>query len=579
MPKAKSHGDHRRLRRAPRLLPLLVVGAALYAYHDSLDGPLIFDDFIAIQNNPTIRTLWPPWATLSPPSPSPVTSRPVVNLSFAVNYAIGGLSVRSYRVFNLGVHLLAALVLLGVVRRTLESPRLRARYAGDAPWLAAAVALLWVAHPLASEGVTYLTQRTESLMSLFLLLTLYCAIRGFASARRRSWHAAALAACTLAAGSKEVAVVAPLLVLVWDRLFWSPSLREALRRHPILYVGLTAIALGLVAMTRARLGRVALAVSAGATHPWDYLRTQCGVVVHYLGLVFWPKLAADYDDWPIATSMAAVLPPMLLLVGLLGATLWALARGSGLAFLGIAFFLLLAPTSSFVPLGREIAAERRMYLPLAATITLAVLAGHALCGRVRRRKIVAVALVAVLAATLAEATLRRNRIYRSTVAFWSDVLAKRPHSVRARVNLGDYLFKQGRVREARALYEEAVRLRPGDADAQYGLGVTLASEGRTDEAIDHYEEVLRLNPRYGRAHTNLGILLAQRGRLAESIEHYEAAIRLAPNARAHYNLALALVGLAKMNEAVGHLEIAVRLDPNFTSAARALEDFRGQIGR
>ena len=157
-----------------------------------------------------------------------------------------------YHVVNLAIHILGALVLYGVVRRTLLCASLRQRYGDEARWLALAVALIWVVHPLQTESVTYLIQRTESLMGLFFLLTLYCVIRGSTSSGRRGWYAAAVVCCALGMGSKEVMVVAPLTVLLYDRAFLSGSFREALRARAALYAGLFGcwlVLVGLVAST------------------------------------------------------------------------------------------------------------------------------------------------------------------------------------------------------------------------------------------------------------------------------------------------------------------------------------------
>jgi len=157
----------------------MVVFAALAVYHNSFSGPFIFDDRRAITENLTIRH---PWSALAPPSTGGgVIGRPLVNLSLALNYAVGGLKVWGYHATNLAIHILAGLTLFGIVRRTL----LRQGYGGhtllrldSATALAFTVALLWVVHPLQTESVTSIIQRTESLMGLFYLLTLYCFIRG-----------------------------------------------------------------------------------------------------------------------------------------------------------------------------------------------------------------------------------------------------------------------------------------------------------------------------------------------------------------------------------------------------------------
>jgi hypothetical protein len=164
-----------------RWLPWLLVAAGVLAYLNSLSGVFVFDDQRTILDNPQIRQLWPIGAVMSH------TRRPVVNLSLAVNYAISGLETWSYHAFNLIVHLLAGLVLFGVVRRTLLSKPLGQTYARSAPWLALAVAMIWTVHPLQTQSVTYVIQRAESMMGLFYVLTVYCVIRGADSCRGRWW--------------------------------------------------------------------------------------------------------------------------------------------------------------------------------------------------------------------------------------------------------------------------------------------------------------------------------------------------------------------------------------------------------
>ncbi len=564
---------------AERLLPLWLAAAGLYAYHNSFNGPFVFDDLYAIERNTSIRQLWPLWDVLSPPRHGATTGRPLVNLSLALNYALGGLDVRVYHAFNILIHVLTSLVLFGTVRRILLSPTLRPRYAADASRLALAIALLWVVHPLASEGVSYVIQRTELLMSLFFLLTLYCANRGFEWAPAAgTWHVAALVAFAAGMGCKEVIVAVPIVVLVSDRLFWSGSWWQALARHWKLYGGLAAVFVLQTVISATRLRRAMLSTRPHPVSPWDYAWTQAGVLVHYLRLVLWPHpLVADYDDWPIATSVMAVLPWAIIITGLVAATVWALYRGWRLGFLGVWFFVILAPTSSFRPLLNEIAAERRMYLPLAAVVALIVLGGHALAQRLRVGRTAQTVVVVALAALLAQVTVSRNEAYRSTLAFWSDIVAKRPQNARARMWLGDHLYKNGRSAEALDQYAAAVRSDPEDPLTHYGLGVTLVAQKRIDEALDEYREALRLKPDYPQARNALANTLFGQGKLDEAVEQYRATIEIDPqHYRARYNLALVLARQGKHAEAVAQLEAALQIQPTFTAAQRALEDFRAR---
>ena len=217
----------------------LLACVALVAYQNSFSVPLIFDDLPAIRDNPTIRQLG---SALSPPHGSglPVDGRPVVNLTLAINYAFGGLEVRGYHLVNLAIHLAAALVLFGIVRRTLRQPAWRQRYQDAALPLAFMSAALWAVHPLQTEAVTYVVQRAESLMGLLYLLTLYGFIRSADPGASRGWPILAIASCGLGMASKEVMVSAPLMVLLYDRTFVAGSFREAWRQRRGLYAGLAA---------------------------------------------------------------------------------------------------------------------------------------------------------------------------------------------------------------------------------------------------------------------------------------------------------------------------------------------------
>ena len=179
--------------------------AAIAAYHNSFQVPLVFDDQTWITNNPTIRRLWPLGPVVFPPKTAVVGGRPVLNLTLAINYALGGTDVWGYHAVNLAIHILAAWTLLGIVRRTLLLPKLRDRFGTAATPIAVAVAILWTVHPLQTAAVTYLTQRNESLMALFYLLTLYGVVRGATAAGLRAgiWYSAAIAKATSARPSPD----------------------------------------------------------------------------------------------------------------------------------------------------------------------------------------------------------------------------------------------------------------------------------------------------------------------------------------------------------------------------------------
>jgi tetratricopeptide (TPR) repeat protein len=552
--------------KSVRLGGAFIVLAALAAYHNSFSVPFLFDDGASITENGTIRHLWPIWDTLSPPQGgATVSGRPMVNLSLAVNYAFGGTVVWGYHALNLAIHILAGLTLFGVVRRTLLQPTLCGRFGAVALPLALATAVLWTVHPLQTESVTYVAQRTESLMGLFYLLTLYCFIRGAASPVPRIWYSLSVMACLLGMASKEVMVSAPLMALLYDRTFLSGSFRKAWSRSWRLYLALgsTWVLLGYLVVGTGNRGETAGFGTGIAS--WAYALTQFRVIVHYLGLSIWPHpLVLDYGI-DLAKHAAEVVPYALIVALLMVATVISLWRWPAIGFAGVWFFAILAPTSSVVTVATETMAEHRMYLPLAAVVVLGVMGIHALVGR----RSVSVCLV--LAVGLGFLTVQRNEDYCSELAIWSDTVAKRPSNPRAHLNLGNALFDLGKVSDAIEQYEQALRIKRDYLEAQINLGNALFELGKVSEAIRQYEQALRIRPDYAKPHNNIGIALVSQGRVAEAIAEFAAALRIEPDyAEVHYNLGVALANQGSISEAIAQYRETLRLKPDWPPALSRL---------
>jgi tetratricopeptide (TPR) repeat protein len=622
--------------------------AALAAYANTFSAPFFFDDVPGITQNTTIRHLGQIGPVLSPPANdgSSVSGRPMVNLSLAINYAISGLNVWSYHAANLLIHILAALTLFGIVRRTLQKvgtggrpvraqPETRMELTdGRAarPYLIAfAVALLWAVHPLLTESVTCVIQRTESLMALFYLLTLYCFIRGTegdsgvlssfapqrgASADEKAARHASLAwlglgwlACLFGVASKEVMVTAPVIVFLYDRTFVAGTFREAWRRRRWFYLALGATWLLLAALLLHSGGSRGIAAGFGlGVTPWQYALTQCQAIILYLKLSVWPhSLLIDYGGY-VAGRVGMVWPQALLLAALLAVVVWALVRRPALGFLGAWFFVILAPSSSVVPLVTQTIAEHRMYLPLAAVVMLGVLGLQAMFPR----RLLPVSFV--LAAGLGALTVRRNQVYRSTVAIWSDAVAKAPENARAFNNLGTALDSAGDTPRATVQYRAALQLWPGYAEAHNNLGNDLRLAGRLAEAVDEfsaavwfkpafaeayynqantlvqlgrlpdaigsYRKALQNKAEYFEAHGNLGLALFDAGQVPQAIMEYEEALRINPDyVVAHYDLGSALAQTGHLPEAVQQFEAALRLDPGYVKAQSNLGNTLFQMGR
>jgi tetratricopeptide (TPR) repeat protein len=416
--------------------------------------------------------------------------------------------------------------------------------------------------------------------------------------------------------TKESMVVAPLAVLLYDRVFEFTSMRDALRARGGFYAALavTWVELGLLMWRWPR-----STVGAAKVSPWTYLLNQAQMIVRYLWLSVWPHaLVLDYG-LPRSIGVGDVLPQALLLVAMLAGTIVALARWPSIGFLGTMFFLTLAPTSSLVPIASEVGAERRMYLPLAAVSVFAVTLGSLLLERLRARwparsrALTATAAVASLAvvAALSVRTMARNREYAEPVSLWEGSVARWPNG-RARFSLATEYISAGRHEEAVAQLREAVNDYP---DARAGLGAELVMQGRPAEAIgvlnvfiddkpsqpnriparlllgqalltqgqieaaaSQFKAILDLDPSSRSANQGMGIVariqaarFLEQGKVAPAeVEAREALRRNPGDAEAHNILGAALASRGELAAAIQEFQEALRISPEHKSAGTNL---------
>ncbi len=564
----------RELRPALLFCGAVIVAAILAAYSRSFGGRFLYDDIESIAENATIRHLS---TALRPPDGATVSGRPVLNLSFALNYALSGQRVWSYHALNVAIHAASSLLLLGIVRRTLATRAAGSRAAPESLAIAFAVALLWALHPLQSESVAYVVQRAESLMGLFYLLTLYAFIRGAEGGPpARPWRIAAFAACLLGMATKEVMATAPLVVLLYDRAFVGGSFGEAWRRRKALYVALASCWLPMAYFAWLGGGRSGTAGFGSGVAWWAYSLTQFRAVALYVRLSLWPHpLIADYGRF-LGGSRLEIAVGVLLVVSLAAGTVVQLRRNRPVGFLGAWFLLILAPSSSVIPVSTEIIAEHRMYLPLAAILTLAAAALYPAVGR--RRPFLALA--GALALVLGAMTFRRAAVYQDAAAFWTDDVQKVPGNAGAWNNLGVILAENGDQAAAIAHYRRALELVPAFAFAHFNLGNSLAATGRAGEAAAEYEEALKFRPRDPAIHRRLAYALALGKRGYAAAAEYREALRLEPgSAEAWAGLGAAMVQVGNLAEAADAYSHAVLLRPDRAGTRVDYGDVLAQLGR
>jgi Tfp pilus assembly protein PilF len=556
----------------------------------SLTGPpstplFIFDDTAAVLRNATIKKFWSLGALNPPADGGTTTGRPLVNLSFALNHAVSGENPWSYHALNLALHVACALVLIGLLRRTVgrvcdppsPTPRVRGQVKDLPYFLAFLVALLWSLHPLLTETVACTAQRTESLCALFYLLTLFAFARAVGAsldcarpvARPLShvfWFSLSVLSCLAGMASKEVMVSAPLAVLLYDRTFVAGTFAGGLRSRRGYYATLAATWLLLAWLVLRNDGARGVAAGFGlGVSPWHYLLTQADALALYQRLTFWPHpLILDYGT-PLARSLADVWWQSLLIVALLAATLAAIftRRLRPFGFLAALFFLLLAPSSSFVPLITQTIAEHRMYLPLAAVLVVAALALHRLTGR---RALPALASLALVGAGL---TFARAQLYRTPAALWQHDVATRTHA-RSITALGVALLHAGRPAEALPHFDRELALDPAHLVASRNRALSLLHLGRAAEAATILAALPAREEREADEFFALGNAFAREQKFAQAAAAYARTVALAPDrlaARANLGNTLLLSG--RPAEAIAQCEEVLRRQPG---DARAQEN-------
>jgi tetratricopeptide (TPR) repeat protein len=624
----------------------VILGLAIgVVYRSTLHAPFLFDDRMNVLGNPSIVRLWPLVGTdvapgpLDPPKDSSTAGRPLVNWTLAVNYHFGKLDPLGYHLVNMALHGLSAMLVWGIVRRTLRLDFFSGRFAGAVDAVALLSALLWAVHPLNTEAVVYTSQRTELMMALFYLATLYASLRYRTSTlgkRRIEWGVAAVCVCLLGMACKEVMVSAPVMVLLFDRTFIAGTFRRALRASGPLYAGLAATWLLLFLLHHGGPRSESVGFDLGV-QPQVWWATQAKALLLYLKLTVWPWPLSIHYELTYLDTLSAALPYVLPVAVLAIVTVWLVWRQTAAGFVLTWMFAILSPTL-VVPIVTEIAVERRMYLPLTALTALAVASGYVLLSRIfgsapaTQKSLpfplpaqLTLAFGAALAIVFAVMSVRRLEAYADTVTIWQDAIAHFPASNVINANLASELlaagrpdealvvsrqavergcnsrgiynnlgaaltalgdrdgYRPGQLEEAVARFHEALRVSPDFEDALVNLSFALLKGGQAAEALAQCARAVKINPRNSQALYAQGTILMALGRGGEAAESFQRALEQDPSsAAAHYGLALILLAAQRSEEGVRELEAARQLDPRLPEVHYALagvlaqrQDWRG----
>ena len=537
------------------LLPVASLAMlATVLYRPALNGAFVYDDPNAVSQSMLIRRIWPLQRFLT------LSTRPLTDFSFAVNYAMSGLDTWSYHLTSTLLHAANGLLLYGIAWATFGSAPLARRYGPVRRDLAWAAAALFVAHPLASEAVAYVSSRSEVLAAFWILLALGSFIVGATARRRNVKRAAAVGvfgATAAGLASKEIAAAIPFALLLYDWLFLSASWQHARQRRGLLALSfLPLIVGGAFLLLRAYfspspMGDYAATAGLGFDRfsRWEYLMTQFGVILYYLRLVVLPVGQTFDYDWALARSPFAlgVAIPFLVLAAVVVLAV-RYARAQPLLTFAVGWTLLiLAPTSSLLPIA-DLAVERRMYLPLAGLTLLAAawlwdLTQWLPAPWRRRPAWTYAALVIAPLAALAVLSYQRAALWGDPIALHEDGVAKAGSNPRVRLNLGVTYLNAGQTERAyetlavaKTLYDrqESINAFPRiGAFIHYNLGAVLFSRKDPNRAEPELRRSLELGGQYlalrPMAYMLLSRIAAQRGEWSEAASDMDEALKYQDN--------------------------------------------------
>lgn len=453
-----------------KLLHLALLVVCVCIYQPGLDGPFVFDDVPGIVDNPAIANASTPWQaiTVTGPSDTAAYGRPLVSLLWWAEYQLGDGEPAVFHWMSLLLHMTNAELVLMLLRSILPDPLKK---------LSELIALLWAFHPLLSESVLYASSQTELLASLMLLATLNAALRGR--------YLTAVICCILGMFCKEWMVIAPLLVWLALSLKTGLSYKSTFLRHLELLVCLCGCCL-IVVLLMSLYPRTQSTGYLDGWNSWNYLLTQTQALHHYYMQTIKPTRLA-IDLWfPRAQGLGDVWFYALPIVCLLAAWLMCLVSRHRIGFWLSLFFLILAPTSSIIPITTEIAAERRMYLPMLGLLVFLIFTLHFILQKYNRPQLTSwVLLIACL--LIPDVTFKRAILYQSQVLLYEDTVAKFPENRRAARNLGSWYYEHRMYDKALQTYENVLKNWAGDVRVQLDRAIVLIKLNRLHEAIEIFE--------------------------------------------------------------------------------------------
>ena len=560
------------IKNRPRLVHLgvflLLFICTFMIYAQTFDDPFHFDDKSTILLNNSIRVLsdLPKIFSYNP-------SRFVSYLSLAINYHLGKEQVFGYHLVNFCIHLINGFLVYLFILLLLKTPALadpisnRQNQKTSAILFALFGSLVFISHPLQTQAVTYIWQRTTSLLCLFYLLSMVCYLQSALYRSNNAKKEKIYLGCTflfalIAMFTKQNAFTLPFALFLLE-IFFISSIKEIKNQSLkwLLFSILLAIIPIFTFIFPAR--EVTDLARSGdfLNTPWQYFLTQGHVLCTYLRLLIFPfPQNLDYD-YPIIRTLGpltALAFGFLTFIFLFGFKLF--PKNRLLSFAIFFFFLTLSIESSFIPL-EDVIFEHRLYLPMLAFVLILSQLSFELIHKTKRLKRSQYWIFLIIPFVLF-ASYKRNQVWKSEESLWNDVIVKSPQKPRGYLNLAVLFSSQGKFDQAISIYEKALQLNPKDADPLNNMGNIYVARGEYEKALKIYDQALILDPKSETTLYNKAVLFHKLGQMNQAVVYYQKTLRMNPiNDRAHYNLGALWNDKGDSAKAFYHFQKTIEFNP------------------
>ena len=605
---------------SPWLALSLIALTATIIYSNIYHCPFVFDDIPKIREGEAIRDL-SNYLSLK----KLLKPRAIVNFTFALNYRFGKLNVFGYHLVNVLIHIINGFIVyfLSLMiftqlsalpdKRKVKKKNKKGKMPegisqssifnlqSSIPMMSLIAALIFVAHPIQTQAVTYIIQRYASIAAMFYMgsVLFYLKARMIQKSAKYkvndaitseqtgqvsnipftfhlslfTFYLLAILCAILALLSKQNTASLPGAILLVEYLLIDRTWQGWKKKIPwfililLLLVFLVLYVSGFFTTREVQFSVLLEDISdrmraTTGVNRWSYLCTQFNVLSIYIRLLFLP-LGQNLDYYyPFKSGFFDDYTPLafLFLVSIAALGIWNRKKRPIITVAIFWFFITLSVESSIIPI-TDALFEHRLYLPM---FGFALIVTYLIFNILLKQRSWAIIISFFIIVSLGIATYARNRVWGYSIELWSDVVSKSPKNERAHNNLANVLMDKGVLKDAINHFYEAVRLNPSYADAHNNLGAALVKQGNLKEAIRHYHEALQIKPKYAEAHYNLGNALTKLGRINEAIRHYHEAIRIKRRyADVYINLGIAVASLGRMKDAIGHFKKALRIKPDY----------------